>query len=328
MTATAAIEVVPGGEPAAALALPADLLVAARNYVASAKAKRTREAYACAWRGFEQWCAAHGRGALPASGETVALYLAHRAGNGCKPATIEVDLSAIAQAHKVAGHPSPRQEPAVLAMRQGIRRELGTAHRKKAPLLPAMLRAISGALPATRRGTRDRALLLLGFAAALRRSELVALELADLVFTDDGIELTIRRSKTDQEGAGEKIGVPFGSEAATCPVRSVRLWLDAARLERGPVFREVNRHGHVGEAPLTGHSVARIVKRAAREAGLDAANLSGHSMRAGLATAAIKAGKPAHVVMRQTRHKSVQVFQGYVRDADLFGENAAAGIGL
>ncbi len=323
-----AMTVVDRERTASALMIPTALVESAQTYVAAAKAKRTREAYASAWRTFERWCEAHGCCALPASGTTVALFIAHRADAGCRPATIELDLSAISQAHKVAELPSPRQAKEVLAMRQGIRRTKGTAHRKKAPLLPAMLRAISAALPASRRGLRDRALLLLGFAAALRRSELVALEVGDLSFTGDGIELVIRRSKTDQEGEGQKLGVPFGSDPATCPVRAVRAWLEAAELRTGPLFREVTRHGRVGGVALTGHSVARVVKRAAREAGLDAAELSGHSMRAGLATAAIKAGKPAHVVMRQTRHKSVQVFQGYVRDVQLFDENAAAGIGL
>ena len=210
----------------------------------------------------------------------------------------------------------------------GIRRTHGTAQRRVAPMLPGQLRAVSAALPAGLLGLRDRALLLLGFAGALRRSNLAALAVEDLAFTADGLEVTLRRSKTDQEGAGFKVGVPFGSDPATCPVRAVKAWLEAAQLTAGPLFREVTRHGHVEAAALAGGSIARIVKRSAEAAGLNSATFSGHSLRAGLATAAAKAGKSTHAIMRQTGHKSADMVARYVREASLFSDNAAAGIGL
>jgi integrase len=180
-------------------------------------------------------------------------------------------------------------------------------------------------LPETRGGARDRALLLVGFAGAFRRSELVGLTVADAAFSSEGLTITLRRSKTDQEGQGRKVGLPYGSTAATCPVRALQAWLDAAAVTAGPLFRSVDRHGNVGGA-LGDRDVARIVKRVAEAAGIDPANVAGHSLRAGLATTAAKAGKAAHVIMKQTGHRSVAMVQRYVRDAELFSDNAAAGL--
>jgi site-specific recombinase XerD len=158
-------------------------------------------------------------------------------------------------------------------------------------------------LDASLAGVRDRALLLLGFAGAFRRSELVALDVADLSFTARGVEVTIRRSKTDQEGAGRVVAIPLGSQAETCPVRSLRAWLEAAGIEAGSIFRAVNRWGRVG-GRLADRDVACTVKRAAERAGLDPAAFSGHSLRAGLATSAALAGKSDRAIMATTGHKS------------------------
>jgi integrase len=175
---------------------------------------------------------------------------------------------------------------------------------------------------------RDRALLCLGFASGCRRSELVALDLADLSFGDDGLEIVIRRSKTDQEGLSRKVGIPFGGRPRTCPVRAVRDWIDLSLLTEGPLFRPVNRFGKILPRRLTDQSVALIVKRWALEAGFDPALFAGHSLRSGLAMAAAKAGKSERSIMKQTGHRSVTVVRRYIRDAELFDDNAAAGIGL
>ncbi len=188
------------------------------------------------------------------------------------------------------------------------------------------LKAMLQALPEGLLGVRDRALLLVGFAGAFRRSELVSLDVADLSFTSDGLEVTLKRSKTDQEGQGRRIGIPFGSSPHTCPVRSLRAWLDGAGIADGPVFRDVSRRGRVGAVRLSDKAVARLVKRAARAAGLDPARFSGHSLRAGLATSAAKAGKTERAIMAQTGHKSEKMVRRYIRDASLFAENAAAGL--
>ncbi len=176
-------------------------------------------------------------------------------------------------------------------------------------------------------GVGDRALLLLGFAGAFRRAELVGLDVEDLTETDEGLEVMIRRSKTDQEGAGRKVGVPFGSDPATCPVRSVRAWRQAAGVDTGPLFRGV-LHGRLVSERLSTLGVARAVKRAAKAAGLDPSKFSGHSLRAGLVTCAARAGKSLNAIMEQTGHRSVPMVRRYIRDASLFKDNAAAGIGL
>jgi integrase len=302
---------------------PHELLEKARGYAADAKAPRTRQEYRRAWDAFVSWCERQGRSPLPALPDTVALYLTARA-QAHTVATIEQDLSAISAAHRVAGLDTPRSAAVVREVRSGIRRRLGVAPKVKAPLLAEELKKVVQALPRTLAGIRDRALLLLGFAAALRRGELVALEVRDLEWTEEGLKLTVRRSKTDQEGAGRPIGVPFGKEA--CPVKALKAWLEAAGITEGPVFREVTRHGRVGESALSGRSVARIVQRAAKGVGLEPSSYAGHSLRAGLATSAAREGKSERSIMNQTGHKSTAMVRRYIRDAELFRENAAEGL--
>jgi integrase len=211
---------------------------------------------------------------------------------------------------------------------KGIRRTKGTAPACKAPLLVGQLKAALGVGRGDLLGMRDRALLLIGFAGAFRRSELVGLDVADLAFTDDGLVITLRRSKTDQEGEGRKVGIPHGSKPTTCPVRVLRAWLEAAGIVTGPLFRSVNRHGKVGAVRLSDRAVALAVKRAAESAGLDASTFSGHSLRAGLATSAAAAGASERSIMDQTGHRSVQMVRRYIRDGSLFRDNAAAHVGL
>jgi integrase len=305
--------------------IPADRVQFARAVLAGAKAPRTRDAYRQAWGAFAAWCTVENRAALPAAASTVAGYLFELLHRRLKVATIEQALAAISEAHKTAGHSSPRSTPLVRGTMQGIRRSAGVAPAQKSPILASELQEIVRALPQGLRGVRDRALLLTGFAGALRRSELVALAVADVKFTPEGLEVCLRRSKTDQEGAGRKIGIPYGSTLDSCPVRSLKAWMDASLVINGALFRQVNRHGQVGDG-LTGHAVARIVKRAAAAAGQDPAHVSGHSLRAGLATSAAKAGKSERAIMAQTGHRSVTMVRRYIRDASLFSENAAAGL--
>jgi integrase len=297
----------------------------ARAYAADARSEATRRAYSGDWATFEGWCGSRGLPALPASPETVALFLAARADAGLKVATITRSLAAISEAHRVAGQPSPRSAREVREVLKGIRRRLGVAQTQKAPILGSSLRTIVAGLGPSLLDVRDRALLLVGFNGAFRRSELVALDVADLEFTDDGLAVTLRRSKTDQAGAGRKVGLPFGSEPGTCPARALKAWLSAAAIETGAVFRSVNRHGRMG-GRLSPGSVARTVKARVAAVGLDPAGFAGHSLRAGLATSAAKAGKSATAIMKQTGHKSVAMVARYIRDAELFTDNAAAGL--
>lgn len=313
--------------PVASLAL-VEAAKAARAFASESKAEATRRAYRSDWQAFAAWCDENGLPSLPASPAAVATYASHLANEGRKVSTIGRALVAISQAHKMAGETSPTSAAIVHETMKGIRRAKGSAPTAKAPVLVEQLRAMMTHLPPGLAGRRDRALLALGFAGAFRRSELVALDVSDLAFTGDGLEVTIRRSKTDQEGRGEKIGIPYGGNPATCPVRAVRSWLDGSGIVEGPVFRSVDRWGNLSPARLTDRAVALVVKRYAEAVGLDPALFGGHSLRAGLATQAAKAGKAERVIMRQTRHRSVAMVRRYIRDADLFSDNAAAGIGL
>lgn len=308
--------------------VPLELAPEAARYADQSRASSTRRAYLTDTTRFASWCATRGLTSIPASPETVANFLSFLA-RDFKVATIERNLAAISVGHRKLGFESPRRYEIVREVMRGIRRDLGVAPIKKAPVLVGDLRALVKTTKAAGiKGARDRALMVLGFAGAFRRSELVALDVSDLAFTGEGLEITLRRSKADQEGAGAKIGIPYGSYPQTCPVRVTKAWLDAACIGEGPLFRPVNRHGQVAIRRLSGKAVASVLKVLAANIGLDPTKLGAHSLRAGLVTSAIRSGKQERLVMRQTRHKSVAVFRGYVRDADLFSENAAAGIGL
>ena len=298
----------------------------ARAFASAARAPRTVEAYRADWRTFTAWCEAHGLPSLPASPDTVGLYLSARAEQGRKVATLARELAAISQAHVLAGHPSPRGTGPVQEVMKGIRRTMGTAQTQKAPLMGTELRQVLDTLPPGLLGTRDRALLLVGFAGAFRRAELVGLTTADVEFGTEGLTVILRRSKTDQEGAGRKVAVPYAATPDACPVRALRAWLDAAGIREGAIFRTVTRHGAVGARALTGRAVALIVKRATAAAGLDASRYAGHSLRAGMATTAARKGKSEAAIMRQTGHRSVAMVRRYIREADMWRDNAAAGL--
>jgi site-specific recombinase XerD len=299
----------------------------ARGYAAASRSEATRRAYRADWDHFATWCDGRGLSSLPADPTTVALYVTYMA-DTYKPSTISRRLVSIAQAHKAAGHPSPTTDERVRLVNAGIRRVHGVATRQVRPVVTEDLRRMVDTCGLDPAGVRDRALLLLGFAAALRRSELVALDTGDVEETHDGLVVTVRRSKTDQEGAGRKIGVPFGSNPSTCPVRAWRAWVGEAEVTEGPLFRGIDRHGNIAASRLSDRAVALIVKRRAEAAGIDPATVSGHSLRAGLATSAAAAGVSERAIAATTGHKSMAVLRGYIRDGSLFTENAAAAVGL
>lgn len=292
----------------------------AQAYAAEARASRTRAAYTSAFRVFSAWCDEHRLLTLPAEPATVAAYVAHLADTGRKAATINLHVAAIAAVHRAAGLDNPTTAEAVRATVRGIRRTIGTRQARKAPATAETVRKMVRKAPDDLAGLRDRALILLGFAAALRRSELVALDVADLERAPDGIVLHVRRSKTDQDGAGQEIAVPRGSKLKPC--EALDAWLATARITSGPVFRPVNKGGAISGERLTDRSVADIVKRYAAAAGLDATLFSGHSLRAGFVTSALAAGADVLKVMHVTRHTQVTTLQKYDRRARAFDDHA------
>ena len=307
--------------------VPSPSLEQAREFIRASKAENTLRGYQSDWREFCAWCEGHGAGPLPASPETVASYIAECTGR-LKVGSVQRRLNAIAEAHKAAGLDSPTAAGMVKNTMKGIRRTLGTAPVQKVPTLTDDIRAMVDATDAGLIGARDRALILLGFAGAFRRSELVALDIEDCAFGKDGLTVTLRRSKTDQQAAGRKVGIPYGSNPETCPVRTVQAWLELAGQSARPLFRAISRHGHVRPRRLSPIDVARVVKKLADRAGLDAAKYAGHSLRAGHATSAAIAGASERSIMNQTGHRSVQMVRRYIRDGSLFRDNSAGKLGL
>jgi site-specific recombinase XerD len=296
----------------------------AASYAKQDKSPATRQAYRSDFTIFQAWCTSRGVRPLPATPETVASFLASDAEAGLKPSTISRRCAAIRYAHKLGGHEPPTNSEIVKATLRGIRRAIGAAPARKAPAVAEIMRDMAHAAPGGLKGLRDRALLLLGFGGAFRRSELVALDVGDLEETEDGLRVTIRRSKTDQDAVGTTIAIIRGG--ACCPVKAIKAWLKAAGISEGPVFRPVRKGGRVRDQRLTAKSVCDLVKSYADRVGLDATLFGAHSLRAGFLTSAARRGASVFKMRDVSWHKSMDVLQAYVRDADLFRDHAGAGL--
>ncbi len=288
-----------------------------RHYVEQALSENTRKAYRADMQHYRAW-----GGSIPASAETVAAYLSDHAAS-LTIATLQRRLVSIGKAHTMQGYADPTKADLVKLTMRGIRREHGRPQAQVSPVLKEDLTVMLSHVPDTVKGKRDRALLMLGFCAALRRSELVAVRVEDLEFTAQGIILTLPRSKTDQTGQGRKIGIPKG-RGRICPVQAVSDWVLHTRAESGPVFRAITKGGVISDAALSDRAVADITKHYAQKAGLDANRYSGHSLRAGLATSAAQHGVSSWKIREQTGHKSDAMLARYIRSGDLFSNNAAA----
>jgi site-specific recombinase XerD len=316
--------------------------------VRASKAPNTVRAYQSDLRQVAAWLATAGHRDLvqldqagrwqlvaPLGSELLAGYLVQRAEQGATVTTLRRHLASVSKWHQLAGVDNPCSSSLVRDTLAGLRRLRPRAPRRAAPLLPDDLaRLVAGCDANTASGLRDRALLLLGWCAALRRSELAALTWGQVESVQGGLLLTVQGSKTDHSGEGQQVGVPYQSSPELCPVRALHAWRQLLNFRAwqgqiaqcdpaAPVFRQVNRAGTVLDAPLSGQAVAQVVQRRAATLGLV---LSGHSLRAGLATAAIAAGRSEHEVMRTTRHRSQAVFRGYVRDAELLPKAASRGL--
>lgn len=289
----------------AAQALPA---IVAR-YLTESTSEATRRGYDADLRKFLEW-----GGSVPASPDTVALYLAEHA-ESLTAATLSRRLAAISKAHAVRGLSSPTCHPLVHQTLRGIRRAHRRPQRQVAPLLEADMRAIVGEIRDDLRGLRDKALLLLGYATACRRSELVSLEVEDVAHSTVGMVVTIRSSKTDPFAKGRKIAVARRPDDL-CAVAALQSWLRAASIEAGHVFRSIDCHGNVSATGLSAQTVALVVKTHAERAGFDPKRFAGHSLRSGAITSAVLAGQPAWRVKLVSGHRSDAVFSSYVRTSE------------
>ena len=306
----------------AALAPFDQLLRDAEDLARESLSPATLRAYASDWRHFSAWSCGAVVNTVPVPVEVLAAYIAHLVETGCKFSTIRRRVAAIGYVHQRSGCSSPCGAGPIKSVLSGARRRIGVAVEAKAPATARALTGMLKRIPDTLAGRRDRALLLLGFAAALRRSELVGLDVEDLQRVPEGLVVHIRRSKTDQDGAGHQVAVPRGGKLK--PVEAVEGYLAAAGISVGAVFRSVEKGGRLGPR-LSDRSVARIVKDRAEAAGLDPETMSGHSLRAGFVTSALEAGADVLKVMDVTRHRSVDTLKMYDRRAKLFQQHAGKG---
>ena len=300
--------------------------------MARSRSASTRRVYASRWRAWEDWCSELGRTSLPADPAEVAAYVTGLADAGRAMSTINATLAAIRAVHEDQSSADPTRGVGVQRVRAGLTRRIGVAARRQAhPLTLAELRRMLATCGTDGvRGVRDRALLLVGFAGALRRSEIAALAVTDMARQRDGIVLTIRKSKGDQEGHGAVVGVARGEHRETDPVTALYDWLDLAGIARGAVFAAITRHNTVPKTvrPLSGAAIDSIIQARAAEAGLGDLPISGHSLRAGHATTAAEAGVDASRIARTTRHERLETLNRYVRPAEALRDTTASVLGL
>ncbi len=303
-------------------------IAAARSYRTRAKSDNTLKAYGSDWRQFEDWCWERGLIAIPAAPEAVATYLAALALAGRADSTITRHLAAIGWKHRQDGVAAPMARDTRMLITDtlsGIRREQRARPTRKKAAITAkdLARMIALAEGQGIRALRDRAVLALCLAAALRRSELVALQLADVTMVDQGLKLRIGFSKTDQEGEGVEIAVPAGRVLR--PVEHLNAWLRVRGGAAGPLFTRIGAQGQFTMEPMSDRSVARLTQHYAKLTGLDPTSVAGHSLRAGFLTEAARTRASIKKMQEVSRHKSVKVLLGYIRSAEMFDDHAGAG---
>lgn len=296
----------------------------AAAYAKAARSSATRRAYDSDWAIFTAWCAAHELASLPATPEVVAVFASDQATAGLNPSTINRRVAAIGHHHRANGYPAPTALPTAGRLAEvlaGIRAEHGGAKRKKHPADAAALRNMLATIEGDGlRAVRDRAILAIGMAAALRRSEIVALDVDHVGIVPEGLRLTIVRSKTDQARQGVVIAIPEGSRIR--PKALLLDWMAAAGHGEGPLFRRLSRLDSLTPAPMSDRAIARLVQHHAAAAGYDPTVFAGHSLRAGFLTEGAAQGATIFKLQEVSRHKSIQVLSEYVRNADLFKDHA------
>lgn len=298
-------------------------------FAALADAPNTQRAYLADWKQFLTWCKNRNKSPLPVTPDDLATYLRFSAEKlKLKMSTVERRMAAISEAHKRNGFPSPTQEWVVRNTMKRLRRELGKPARGKKPILVEDLKKMIALCDNSIAGKRDKAVLLIGFVGAFRRSELAAIDIEDITTSDEGIVVMINGSKTDQKREGRKVAIPFGKNKESCPVTALLDWVEASNITEGPLFRGIMNVGRPRYNRMSDKTVADIVKKYSVLIGKPVKSFSGHSLRAGLATSAAMAGASEASIQKQTGHKSLLVLRRYIRDASLFRENVADKLGL
>jgi integrase len=303
----------------------ARLIERTRKTIEDAVPPNTRRAYEGDQRRFAGWCASTGLAALPAAPGTIVVYMRTLADAGRRASTIARALAAICSAHRRAGYPSPWGNPLVVDMLSALRRELGTRPKKKKAADEEILRSMIAVLPSDLLGARDRALLLLGWCGAFRRSELVALDVANVTRAAKGRVVVVAKSKTDQVAKGEDVPVFYSNDPALCPVRALDAWMSAAGITEGAIFRQLGRRQVLG-VRLAAAAVYDRVRHWAHVAGLAAKDYGAHSLRRGFMTTAARRGKDLDSIMRTSRHRSARVAREYIETATVHERGAGEGL--
>jgi len=292
----------------------------------SSKANNTVRAYKSDFNDFGAFCAQNGFKSLPSEPKIVSLYLTHLSTKDAKISTLKRRLVSIGVIHKLKGHYLDTKHPSIIENIMGIKRRKGSIQKAKKPILINSLKLIINAIDKENnqeiKKFRDRSIILIGFSGGFRRNEIVSLDYDDLDFVPEGVKINIKRSKTDQFGEGFTKALPYFDSSQYCPVMSLKNWLDISKVTSGPVFRRFLKGSKLSENRLTDQTVAILIKEYLNLAGINSKNYSGHSLRSGFATSAAESGVEERNIMAMTGHKSTEMVRRYIKEANLFKNNA------
>ena len=301
------------------------LYEATLNNLKSSKANNTLRAYKSDFKDFSEFCAKHGLNSLPTEPKIVSLYLTHLSKNS-KISTLRRRLVSISMIHKLKGHYLDSKHPIIVENLMGIRRVKGSIQQGKKPILISHLKQVINVINEQKneeiKKLRDKTLILIGFGGGFRRTELVSIDYEDLEFVPDGLKIMIRRSKTDQFGEGMIKGLPYFSNEIYCPIINIKKWLDISKIKSGPIFRRFSKGSILKDKRLTDQSVVLLMKKYLNLAGIENKNFAGHSLRSGFATVAAESGADERSIMAMTGHKTTQMVRRYIKEANLFKNNA------
>ena len=292
----------------------------------NSKAINTIRAYKSDFADFDLFCVKNGLKSLPSKPEIVSLYLTNLSTKNAKISTIQRRLVSIKMIHKLKGHYLDTKNPSIVENIMGIKRRKGSIQNGKKPIKINSLKKIINVIDEQKiqeiKKLRDRSIILVGFSGGFRRNEIVSLDYDDLEFVSEGLKINVKRSKTDQFGQGSLKGLPYFENSRFCPVISLQKWIEISNISSGPLFRRFKKGSNLSENRLTDQSVALLIKEYLELAGIDSKNYSGHSLRSGFATSAAEAGVEERNIMAMTGHKSPEMVRRYIKEANIFKNNA------
>ena len=292
----------------------------------SSKANNTVRAYKSDFTDFGLFCAKNGFKSLPSEPKIVSLYLTHLSTKDAKMSTLKRRLVSIGVIHRLKGHYLDTKHPSIIENIMGIKRRKGSIQKGKKPILINHLREIIKVIDEQDKEPikklRDRSIILIGFSGGFRRNEIVSLDYDDLDFVTEGLKINLKRSKTDQYGEGSVKGLPYFDSSKYCPVVTIKNWIETSKIDSGPLFRRFTKGSNLSKNRLTDQSVALIIKNYLQLAGIDSKNYSGHSLRSGFATTAAESGAEERTIMAMTGHKSTEMVRRYIKEANIFKNNA------